>query len=105
MPFPSPRVRGVLGWALVLVGVSVLGSWKAGATIQPLARHQPAVAQPTPYQQSSAAAPAAAADARTQLDRYCVTCHNDRVKAGSLILDKLDTARLDRYAESWEKVL
>jgi hypothetical protein len=39
------------------------------------------------------------------LDRYCVTCHNDHLKAGGLALDIADTSRVPMDAEVWEKVL
>jgi len=41
---------------------------------------------------------------RATLDKYCVTCHNARVKAGGLLLDQLDVEHPERKAESWEKV-
>ena len=39
-------------------------------------------------------APTAAPDARAVLDRYCVTCHNQRLKTGGLALDTLDLSAL-----------
>ena len=30
------------------------------------------------------------ADQRAMLDKYCVTCHNQRLKTGGLTLDKLN---------------
>jgi hypothetical protein len=51
------------------------------------------------------AAQAALPAPRATLDKYCVTCHNTRVKAGGLLLDQLDVDRPDRQAESWEKVV
>jgi uncharacterized protein DUF1592/uncharacterized protein DUF1588/uncharacterized protein DUF1587/uncharacterized protein DUF1585/uncharacterized protein DUF1595 len=39
------------------------------------------------------------------LKQYCVTCHNDRVKAGSLVLDTMDVASVDDTIEVWEKVV
>jgi hypothetical protein len=42
---------------------------------------------------------------RALLDTYCVTCHNDRLKTGGLVLEKLDTTRLGDRAELWEKVV
>jgi mono/diheme cytochrome c family protein len=38
------------------------------------------------------------------LDRYCVTCHNARLKTAGLMLDRLDLALVGRDAETWEKV-
>src|SRR5262245_33870828 len=45
------------------------------------------------------------ADQRALLDRYCVTCHSDRLRTGGLTLEKLRTDDLGREAETWEKVL
>jgi hypothetical protein len=41
---------------------------------------------------------------RAVLDKYCVGCHNARVKAGSLLLDQLDLSRLADQASIGEKV-
>src|ERR1017187_5152486 len=38
------------------------------------------------------------------LDKYCVTCHNARLKTGGVVLEKLDTSNLGEHAEIWEKV-
>jgi len=47
---------------------------------------------------------AASAD-RALLDRYCVTCHNGRLKTGGLALDTADPADVARNIELWEKVI
>ncbi len=39
------------------------------------------------------------------LDRYCATCHSDRVKAGGLVLTGLNAARPASDAATWEKVV
>ena len=53
------------------------------------------------------ASPAAQQDggSRALLDRYCVTCHNQRLKTGGLSLDTVDPANLGEHAETWEKVV
>jgi hypothetical protein len=43
--------------------------------------------------------------ARATLDQYCVTCHNQRTRAGGLTLDTLDLARVDAQPAAWEAVL
>ena len=45
------------------------------------------------------------ADHRAVLDRYCVTCHNDRLRTGNLSLDSIDSEDVSRDALTWEKVL
>src|SRR6204780_4890304 len=42
---------------------------------------------------------------RALLDKYCVTCHNDRAKTGGLTLEKIDVADIPAHAETWEKVI
>src|SRR5215471_12902517 len=49
--------------------------------------------------------PAAAAKYRAVLDKYCVTCHNDRTKRANLTLEKLDLATAADHPELWEKVI
>ena len=39
------------------------------------------------------------------LGRYCVSCHNERLRTGNLSLDQTDLQRIDEGAEVWEKVL
>jgi len=56
---------------------------------------------PVAYSSAFAATPAP----RTVLDRYCVTCHNQRAKTAGLALDALDLARVIDRAEVWEKVV
>jgi hypothetical protein len=42
---------------------------------------------------------------RLLLDRYCVTCHNERLKTAGLRLDQIDVSRPDVEPEVWEKVV
>jgi len=46
-----------------------------------------------------------AAHYRAVLDRYCVGCHNDRLKTGGLSLQTLDLAQVPANAEIFEKVI
>jgi len=39
------------------------------------------------------------------INQYCVTCHNEKLKTGGLMLDKLDAAHPGDNAETWEKVV
>jgi mono/diheme cytochrome c family protein len=48
---------------------------------------------------------AAVASHRAVLDRYCVTCHNQRTKASGLALDGVDVARPGANGEIWEDVV
>src|SRR5215831_10171298 len=52
-------------------------------------------------------------DAQTQeapqkpalLTQYCITCHNQRLKTGGLLLDTMDFEHVDKDAAAWEKVV
>ena len=48
---------------------------------------------------------AAPAPSRALLDRYCVTCHNERLRTGDLLLDQVDLERVGAHAETLEKVV
>ena len=39
------------------------------------------------------------------LQRYCITCHNDRVRTSDLSLANLDLTRVGEHAELWEGVV
>src|SRR6516225_1445657 len=42
---------------------------------------------------------------RSVVDKYCVTCHNERLRTAGLVLDKSDIDHPGSKAEVWEKVL
>jgi mono/diheme cytochrome c family protein len=86
--------KRVLALAGAIWASSVL--WTAPQASSPQAK--PSVAQPP-----AAAKPAA--DYRPVIDRYCVGCHNERTKAGGLMLDKLDLSNVSTGADAWEKVV
>ena len=46
-----------------------------------------------------------AEDFRALLDRYCVTCHNERLRTGNLALDAAPLDPIRERADVWEKVL
>lgn len=50
-------------------------------------------------------APHTAAAERALLDRYCVTCHNDKTKAANFSLQKEDINSVGDHPEVWEKVI
>jgi hypothetical protein len=52
--------------------------------------------------------PAAAPPAspyREVVDKYCATCHNQRLKTAGLMLDRMDLAKVPSDADVWEKVV
>ncbi len=46
-----------------------------------------------------------ASPARELVSRYCVTCHNEKLKTANLLLDKADADQVFNSAETWEKVI
>ncbi|HEV8414964.1 MAG TPA: DUF1592 domain-containing protein [Bryobacteraceae bacterium] len=46
-----------------------------------------------------------AAEQRAMLDKYCVTCHNQKLRTAGLTLDTMNLDRVSDNAETWEKVL
>ena len=49
--------------------------------------------------------PSGQSDSRAVVQRYCLTCHNARVKAGGLLLDQLDAGQPEQHPEIFEKVV
>ena len=43
--------------------------------------------------------------ARALVSKYCVTCHNERLKTAGLLLDKADADQVSNSADTWEKVV
>ena len=48
---------------------------------------------------------ASPATSRAMLDRYCVACHNQRVKTADVAFDNADLAQVGEHAELWEKAI
>ena len=85
-----PRLAGLLGLAVA-------------SGFQPPA-HTAAPPGPPPGA-AGEQAPAPAPPARELFDRYCVTCHNERLRTAGLLLDRLDVSRVRANAETLEKVV
>lgn len=49
--------------------------------------------------------PIAGGSEQALLDRYCITCHNERVRTGGLALDTADLSDVGADAQVWEKVV
>ena len=50
-------------------------------------------------------APSAEVGGQELVDRYCVTCHNDRLETGGFSFEPLDVAAVAAHPEAWEKVV
>jgi mono/diheme cytochrome c family protein len=94
----APILSLVAVWVVTAVAVSVRqGEVSASGAPAAQAAQTPAV-RPEPGQ------PDAAPDYTTLVGKYCVTCHNDRLKTGDLSLQHLDLADVPNHAAVWEKV-
>ncbi len=76
-----------------------VGLWLAATSfaVSPAARQ---AAPPAQAASSDATAPY-----RATLNQYCVTCHNQRLKTGGLVLEGADLAGVADEPEIWEKVI
>ena len=92
----------------ILIGVGVAALTGAGQ-LHLRAEPSPRVAGTSPSVQQSSAIPASstASSARALLDRYCVTCHNERTRTAGLTLDEdtMDLSRVGDGAATWEHVV
>ena len=84
---PFPTIAGAAIGSLFLLALAV--------------SQRPVTAQSVP----STGAVAPVSSQRAALDRYCVTCHNERLKTAGLALDQIDLAHPGQRAEEWEKVV
>src|SRR5262245_3962497 len=107
MTMPSslrpPSTRSPVGCLISLgfaAACGLQGLWAQAANpAQPNSSPQPnAQEQPRPV-----ASPVSSQ--RALLNRYCVTCHNQKLKTANLTLDAVDVDRVAEGAEVWEKVV
>ena len=59
----------------------------------------------TTVQPAGAAAGQTDTPSRALLDRYCVACHNERLKTGGVMFDQVDISRVAEHRELLEKVV
>jgi len=93
--------------ALTVAALLVLCWTWVEAREQTAARPRPATpapAKPAPAK-PVAASPAPTQSHKATLDRYCVTCHSDRLKTAGLTLESIDTANIAGAPDIWEKVV
>jgi mono/diheme cytochrome c family protein len=105
---PEVHIRMKIRWGHlflasgVVIGSSVVG----GAPVEPqhATRRVPASRAQTA---TAKAAPRANTEAPSKafVDKYCATCHNQRLKTGGLAFDGLDLNNVAAHAAEWEKVV
>jgi mono/diheme cytochrome c family protein len=76
-----------------LLAFAVLSFAIAVAVARPGAQAPAIPAQPTP------------AAASAVLKQYCITCHNERLKSGGLVIDPAAVANVSDGADRWEKIV
>ncbi len=97
------HVRVLWGAAVSIVAVASVSALAGRAASPDAAALLPSV---SPMLQSAVGqAASVAADHQTLLQRYCVTCHNDRMRTGGFTLQGLDVDAAASHAEMWEKVI
>ena len=111
------RIRtGVLAGLLVVVaggpvergpGISAAAAAQAETAGAPAAGAASSEAVTSRAVTSRAVSSMLGAEQRALLDRYCVTCHNDRLRTGGLTLDAdaVDVSDVAAHAEVWERVV
>ena len=102
----------IVGCVALLSGALVYG--QAAGTAQPPSTPAPA---PATAARAAAALPttvASASDEAALVNRYCVTCHNEKMKGGTgpnadaarkLTIDNLDPAHVENNREEWERIV
>src|SRR5215216_3250568 len=78
------------GWVFAVIGAIWIVA--VGGAPQAASRQAPSGVPPAPTE-------------KALVERYCVTCHNQRTKTAGLTLDTLDLERVDADADTWERVL
>ena len=82
-------LTGIVVWAAVAAS--------GGAGVAGLRAQQPVVAKPAPS--------AAASSQHAVLNRYCISCHNEKLKTGGLALDAIDIDHVGENVTAWEKTV
>jgi hypothetical protein len=90
---------------LFVLWAGLLGLALVGAASTPAGRVSAAGFHPGQQNPTVDSGAHQAAGYRGVLDKYCVTCHNERLRTAGLALNRVDPSALDRDGEIWEKVL
>ena len=99
--------RIVVAAGLAVASVALVSGQAAGPQ-RSAASSPPRINAGVPQRQAQKALASPSPDVAAQralLDRYCVTCHNEKLKTANLMLDKLDLANLGEHAQVGEKVV
>jgi mono/diheme cytochrome c family protein len=78
-------------------------AWMGAVVVQ--AQAPPRTSRPATAPVARRAASDARAANEAMLTQYCVTCHNERLKTGGLVLDPQSLGSIAAHADTWEKVV
>ena len=96
LPTQKTLATGIcLAWA---VAIGFEASWPVHASAPPVTTQQTSAA-------GGAASATPATPPRDLATKYCVACHNERLKTANLALDTADAEHVVNSAETWEKVV
>ena len=103
----NPRMTHSMRKCMPRIGILYAGLVLAASASLPagLSAQEPASPSASVVAPAAGEAPVGAADSRQLLNRYCVTCHNDRLETAGLTLQEIDTLHVAEGAETWEKVV
>ena len=87
-------------WRMRITGLTIAGCVGCLALVTGVA-HAQAAGQPP----QSPATPAAVPARQAFITQYCLTCHNQRLQTGGLVLETADLGDVGADAETWEKVV
>ncbi len=93
------RLKSRAGWVLAATVIV----WMVAIVVVP--RAQTPVAAPVLAVAQNAAPAVDGAASQALVDRYCVTCHNDRTPTAGLSLQGTNASNAPAQAELWEKVI
>jgi len=101
---------GVVAMALLGAGLTAEQAAKAPAAQAPAVPQKMAPSHPATNAPGTPLARVAPAGLSTEsqnqlVGQYCATCHSDRGKAGGLTLASFDAAKIEKNAETGEKMI
>ena len=101
---PRTVAAGAVGLVVAAFGFGAVPSGTAAERGGPGPGRSPLAAQ-APAGQAAPPAEWSAVETRATLRRYCLACHNDRLRTAGLALEALDAERVAEHPATWEKVV
>ena len=98
----------VVGFGVTIACPGLLNVHAAGlGGVLPAVESFPALAaRVAAFQTQSSVSEGSTGEAvRPVLNRYCVGCHNERLRTAGLALDTMDPARVGEHPDAWERVV